>query len=398
MGKSRSERHDETNEFPQDPREEALMDQACTEAGMSDFGEPDVRGPLRAVLASHRMDARLSETGERILHNNMVRNLVNRLRVRDELKRRPEIERETIRRPLFIISLHRTGTTLLHKLLSMDPANRTPLLWEMHHPAPPPAPGDRETDPRIARLEESLKLLHAIAPGLSIKHPFEARGPEECRFILDQTLTSPSFVTNAHLPAYREWLDGQDMTPAYRYHRKVLQIFQSALPTERWVLKTPYHLYALNALMAVYPDARVVQTHRDPRELVPSFCSLMTEIRRLSSDHVDDAVVSREILDLLKTWTDRFMAARDGMDPDRFFDIRYDDLVRDPVGAVRSLYDAFGYDFDARLEGRMNEWLAGNPKDKHGAHRYTLEQFGLDGKMVDRAFETYRSRFDIRTS
>ncbi len=375
--------------------EESLMADACKKTGLSDWGDESFRVPFRKLLESFRADANMTYTGWLVTHSNISRILCSRLYIQDELNRHPEILQQEIHRPLFIISMPRTGTTLLHHLLSADSSNRSPLFWEMIHTAPPASAERCKTDPRIAEAEKLVQKLYKIIPDMKYKHSIKADSPEECRYLIDKSFTSLAFTSNNHLPMYFEWLDKQDMIPAYQYHRIQLQILQSGYTTERWVLKTPYHLYAMKALLTVYPDACVVQTHRDPCKSLPSLISLMHDVRSLTSEHVDVAGLSREILKNIKKRLDRYLKDRNSYDPARFIDIHYKDLVQDPIGTVRNMYEHFGYKYEDRFEERMRKWLAENSQHKHGVHRYSLEQFGLDQNTVESYFTDYCERFGI---
>lgn len=371
------------------------MAAASRKTGLSDWGDESFRIPFQILLESYRKDARLNFVGWLLLHRDLIKYLSNRLLIREELKRHPEILQKPVHRPLFIVSLPRTGTTLLQELLAHDPSNRSLLFWEAHRPSPSPDPHTRETDPRIKEAEKDLRYMHAMAPGYASMHLSLARGPHECIPLLSNSFASSSFYAFANLPRYAEWLREQDMLPTYLYYRQQLQILQWRCPGDRWLLKSPVHLYSLDELLAVFPDACIVQTHRDPLSIVPSGCSILSTIQGIRSDHVDPVHLSREWLRDMEFTMERVTKARDSADSARFFDVYYKDIVQDPIETVRHIYEHFRYDFTDRFEQGMCKWLAANPQHKHGVHRYSLEQFGLNKDIVNRYFAKYCERFHI---
>ncbi|MCP4107147.1 MAG: sulfotransferase [Desulfobacteraceae bacterium] len=387
----------QTNNTPDESEATAdsLMDAACKATGLSDWGDESIREPLHVLLESYRKDANLNSQGWLEVHQILIMHLGNRLRIQDELKRNSEILKQEIRKPLFIISLPRTGTTILHRLLAQDPSSRPLRYWEALSPAPPPELQTYDTDPRITAAENYLKGFYEAAPEFAAVHMVTARGEEECLFLLANTFKFPSFKLFGRLVQYFEWLDKQDMVSAYRYHRKQLQLLQLHIPTERWVLKTPWHTYALEALLAVFPDACIIQTHRDPLKVIPSYCSLIATFRGPHSDHLDLGVIGRECLHEWETLLNRTMKVRDTVDSARFLDVHYKDIVQDTVGSVRGIYEYFGYAYNDSFGEKMREYLVSNPKDKHGSHHYTLEQFGLNKEMVNQSFAAYCERFGI---
>ncbi|MCP4107429.1 MAG: sulfotransferase [Desulfobacteraceae bacterium] len=380
---------------PANRSEESLIADACRKTGLSDWGDESFRTALRVLLESYRKDADLNFIGWLKTHQRLLLHLTNRLYIQDALKRHPEILQEPICRPLFITGLPRTGTTLLHRLLSMAPYNRAPLSWETLSPAPPPDPRTRDTDPRIAEAEKILRNLYRTAPDFASIHPMQAKEPEECVALIMNTFAAPVFNIFANLTRYSKWLNEQDPVPIYRYYRQQIQLLQWQFSDCRWILKAPVHIYFMKGLLTMFPDACIVQTHRDPLRVIPSGCSLRATIRRTYSDHVDPSLIGQEFLHYLETVTERNIQIRKSADSAQFFDIHYKDIVQDPAGAVRRICGHFGYEFDSRFEEQIREYLDGNPKNKHGVHRYSLEQFGLTPEMVNSRFASYCERFGI---
>ena len=317
--------------------------------------------------------------------------LVNRLKIQADLTRHPAILDVPVSRPLFITGLPRSGTTLLHRLMSVDPAGRTLLLWETLEPSPPPLPETYTTDPRIARARRQMVLLHRLAPRLATAHEFDAESPEE-----DNALHSHAFAAGIlgflfDAPDYIRWLRDQDYTATYRYARQQLQLLSWKCRGEYWILKAPAHLFALEPLLAVFPDACIVMTHRDPLRVVPSVCSLAAALRGILTDRLDLRRLGAETLEALHVGPDRAIETRARSDPARFFDVSYDELIASPIETVHTVCRHFGLDCGPEYEARARRWLAENPQHKHGVHRYHLGDFGLDEATVERHFGGYRA-------
>jgi Sulfotransferase family len=377
--------------------EQGLLDAARRATQLDDLGDDGFREPFRMVLQGLEAEARLTLVGRMAARQDILGLLANRLRLEEDSKRHPEIGAQEVPRPLFIVGLPRTGSTLLHHLLAQDPASRVAQAWEVMSPSPPPEARTYRTDPRIAKAARQLAWFDALTPDFKAIHPLGAQLALECIAIMSPTFLASRFHTSYHVPTYQEWLERQDLRPAYRFHRRFLQQLQWRAPAQRWVLKAPAHLFGIRALLDVYPDAGVILTHRDPLEVVGSLASLTTALRGTFSDDVHPEQVGPE---MTRRWADGLARALrdrdDGLVPaDRFFDVRYVDLVRDPIGTVRSIYDHYGIRFTPAAEERMRRFLARHPKDKHGRHSYTLAEFGLNADEEAARYRTYRERFGL---
>jgi hypothetical protein len=375
--------------------ETSLLDRARRETGLSDFGDEGFREGLRVLLESYERDASLHTLGRLRARNDCTRLLSSALRIQRDLKRHPEILDERIRQPIFILGLPRTGTTLLHNLLAADPAHRSLRTWECLRPSPPPDASTLESDPRRAEAERGLASLAKLAPELAAIHKVEAAGPAECVALLRISFRTMAFETSYHVPGYSEWLDRQDMRPVYATYREVLQLLQWRCPGERWSLKSPAHLFALDALLEHFPDACIVQTHRDPSVAIASQCSLVAVLRAVSSDAVDPHAIGRDVPERFARGMERAMTVRETADPTRFYDVHYRDLLVDPLGVVRALYRNFGLELSDEAARRQRAWLAANPQGKHGSHQYAPEDFGLDAATQSRRWAAYRDRFGV---
>jgi hypothetical protein len=233
-------------------------------------------------------------------------------------------------------------------------------------------------------------------PGFKRMHPMGARLPQECVALTAHDFASMIFSTTHRVPSYQAWLDAADLRWVYASHRRQLQYLQWRCPAERWVLKSPGHLWALDALLAVYPEADIVQTHRDPLTVIASLASLVTVLRGMASDAADPVAIGAEWSERLASGLEHSMAARARLPEDaRVFDMHFADFIRDEIAMVRRIYEHFGRSLSPDAEARMRRFLAANPKDKHGAHRYTLAGAGLDAEAERRRYAGYQERFGI---
>ncbi|MFQ5773341.1 MAG: sulfotransferase [Kiloniellaceae bacterium] len=379
--------------------ESALLDEARQRASLDDFGGEAFREPLRVLLGAYEAEASLNLLGRLATRWETMQLLVNRLRLVEDRKRHPGIADQAIRRPMFIVGLPRSGTTLLHGLLAQDPANRAPLTWEAMYPPPPTNHGHPESNPQIAKADRQIRWFHRLAPEFRKIHPVAARLPQECIAITAHTFASPRFHTTYRIPSYQRWLDHYDQRPCYAFHRRFLQHLQYRSATERWVLKSPAHLFTLDRLFAEYPDALVVQTHRDPVTVLASVASLTAALQRVFSDFVDLPEIGAEVANRWERGVERAIRAREtlGSMRDQFFDVRYPNLVRDPVATVRRIYAHFDLPLGAEALARMKRFVAENPKSKHGDHSYSLSAFGLNREEEAARFRPYRERFGLES-
>ncbi len=361
--------------------------------GLSDLGGDEFLEPMGRFLAALDAEGGLSLIGRSAMRRLTLRVLEQRLRIAAALREFPGIRDVPVEAPMFILGLPRTGTTLLHNLLAQDPAARVPLLWELLRPAPPPEPLTRDTDPRIAVARGELAMVHEFVPDLLRIHPQDPTAPDECFHLL--AITFQNFIADisASCPSYLRWLLTSDMVPAYRYYRTTLQVLTWKVRGRYLVLKAPSHLFALDALLAVFPDARVVQTHRDPRQVAASCCSLFETARSLYTEGADLARLGETWLENWSTAMDRAMAARERAGAARFHDVAFEDLTADPMAVVRGIHARFGIETDQETDARMAAWLAMNPRDKHGVHTYSLSRYALDPDRVAERFSGYLARF-----
>lgn len=377
--------------------EESLVAAARRKTGLRDFVDESFRDPMRRMLTSLEQEARLHPLGRLTMRESLVRALVNRLRLEDLTRRHPEIGEIPVEAPVFVVGLQRTGTTMLQRLLTCEPRLREMTAWEGLNPAPFPnvasgrSPG---RDPRIRVAKTAERALRYLAPELFAIHPVEAEAPEEDIHLLDVTFVSPAVDAIARVPGYQAWFRQVDQLPAYRYMRRLMQLLLWQRGG-RWLGKTPHHMEYLDELLTVFPDARIVLTHRDPARTVASFCSMMAHSRAMFCDDVDPLEVGAQFSAKAIRAVDRLMDVRERRGEQHFLDVLYQDVVADPLKEVRRVYDFVGLDLAPATEAAMQAWLADNRQTKHGVHHYALADFGLDRAGLDPHFESYRSRFGV---
>ncbi|HTI21380.1 MAG TPA: sulfotransferase [Kutzneria sp.] len=369
---------------------EDLHASATKITGLADFGDDEYRDGLAVLLASYERDAGLTPLGNKVMRSFLRGALVSRLLSEAAWQQYPEHAEVPIERPIFVTGLPRTGTTALHRLLSADPAHQGLQVWLTEVPQPRPPRETWADNPVFQAIEENYRRHHVEHPEFMGLHYMSADEVEECWQLLRQSMRSISYECLAHLPTYSTWLAGQDWTEAYRRHRRNLQLIGLPDRDRRWVLKNPSHLFALDALLAAYPDALVIQTHRSPRSVIASVCSLNQQASAGWSTVFEGDVVGRDQFDLWARGLDRFTADRAKHDPAQFFDVRYRDLVGDPIGTMRAIYAHFGLPLTDRAEAAMAAIHADNSSgQRQPAHRYQLSDFGLTGEEVDERFADY---------
>jgi hypothetical protein len=369
-----------------------LIETAKRRCRLDDFGEGDFFEALSRLLESCQREARLNLIGKIALRTDVLQTLCSRLQMERDRQLYPNIAQQEIREPLFIVGLPRSGTTLLHSLLAADPEHRCPLMWEVRSPTPPTVADEKC---RIQRATRSCKFFNWLAPGFRYVHAVGAEVPQECISLMTPTFMSDQFDAMYYVPSYRAWFFEQDLRPAYEYHRRFLQHLQFRRAARRWILKAPTHMFAMPALLSVYPDALFVQTHRTPVDAMASVSSLVTILRSAFSDAVDPVTVCREAIHYWSATMDKFLNERDRLASKRICDVEFDEISRDPIAAIRRIYDYFGWSLSKQAEQRMRALVASHAERQPGNHRYHLSQFGSSAEEVLSAFAPYCQRFGL---
>ena len=369
-----------------------LIETAKRRSGLDDFGEGAFFEALSRLLESSQDEARLNLIGKIALKTDVLETLCARLQMERDRRLYPDITRREIHEPLFIVGLPRSGTSVLHRLLGADPEHRSPLMWEVRSPSPPTRDDEKL---RIQRATQSCNFFNWLVPTFRYVHTVGAEVPQECVSLMTPTFLSDQFDAMYYVPSYRAWFFRQDLRPAYKYHRRFLQHLQFRRPGRRWILKAPTHMFAMPALLSMYPNALFVQTHRTPVDSMASVASLVTILRSAFSDAVDPLIVCREAIDYWSETMDKFLRERDRLPKNRICDIQYDDIRRQPIDAVRRIYEFFGWSLSQEAEQRMRVLVASQAERQSANHRYDLSQFGSSAEEVLSVFATYCQRFGL---
>ena len=375
---------------------EQILERAVEATGLDDAGGDSWREGLRILLDTLDHAPGVTESGRGDLHRQFAEALANRLRVIDYHARHPELADERIERPLVILGLPRTGTTVASCLLDQDPRRRSLLNWEASNSIPPATTATLRTDPRcLAKKAELDDFARALAESQTpVPHWEDADGPTECTFVQNQDFKA--FLWDAFMPTseYADWLLHTDMSSAYTYERSVLQLLQSQAPGA-WSLKMPSHAVHIEALLAAFPDVRIVWAHRDPFKATASALSMNHLAKSMLVSQPDVAALAATVLQQVRAHVERPLSARRRIGDDRFFDLHYADLLVDPIGQMRMLYDWAGDELTDDVERSMLGWLERNPQDRFGVRPYSLEDYGLHVTDLAPVFDEYLSTFDV---
>jgi Sulfotransferase family len=367
-----------------------LHESASRLVGLDDFGVDDdnYREGLEVILDSYRREAGLTPFGSKICRVYLRGALAARLMAEAGWKRYPQYADVPIEQPIFVTGLPRTGTTALHRLLGADPSHQGLQMWLAEFPQPRPPRVTWEDNPVFAQLNAEFERHHIENPEFMGLHFMSADEVEECWQLLRQSLHAVAYETLAHLPSYAQWLAKEDWTPVYRRYRKNLQLIGLNDPGKRWVLKNPSHLHALDALMATFPDALVVQCHRPAETLMASMCSLAEAATEGWSTTYVGATIGADSLDTWARGLERFNAVRAEHDPAQFCDVDYKDFVADPIGTVERIYEYFGLSLTDGTLQEMHKIHAESQKGPRAPkHTYRLEDYGLTAELVKARFE-----------
>lgn len=382
-------------------RRDRLIAAAIEAAGSDDFGADTWREGLDLYLASLVESAQLNEIGAGVAEDGVVNDLATRLRLEAWRKTHPAVAEQEIRRPIIIVGQPRTGTTILLDLMAQDPNNRAPLSWEVERPVPAPQTATYATDPRIAEAQAQFDLVDSFIPGFASFHELGAELAQEDVRIFTGDFKSMQHSLQFEVPAYNRWLLHEaDMAEAYAYHRKFLQHLQSEHHGERWLLKSPAHLWSLPELIAEYPDAIVIQNHRDPLKVIASLSALGASLREMTTDHFEVTRLAAQYSEDIVLGLDRALEARRAgvFAPGQVIDIRYQDIRHDLIAAVGRIYDQIGLELTADAEKRMRAHLDAHPGDQGGSlKRYTFAETGLVEAELRERVREYQEYFDVES-
>ncbi|RDI65267.1 sulfotransferase family protein [Nocardia pseudobrasiliensis] len=365
---------------------EDLHASATKACGLTDFGSDDYLEALGVLLESYRRDADLTELGSKMNRYFLRGALVARALSEASWRAHPEYAETPVTRPIFVTGLPRTGTTALHRLLAADPRHQALEMWLTEFPQPRPPRETWADNPIYQRIDAGFAQHHVENPEFMGLHFMNAAEVEECWQLLRQTVKSVSYECLSYLPTYSNWLRGRDWTDVYARHRKNLQLIGLG-DARRWILKNPSHLFALDALMAVYPDALVIQTHRAPTTVLASACSLSEHAARGWSNTFSGKVIGETQLELWSRGLREFTAARARYDRSQFIDVDFGDLRADPLGTVENIYRTFGIELTEAARAAMAALDEDSRTgDRKPVHRYSLADYGLTEAQVEEYF------------
>ena len=373
---------------------DALIAQALRRRKRRDFSDRSFVEPLQRLLAAYEAEADLNLFGRLAARFDVLRCLDNLLLFDIAQETNPDIVRCAITRPIFITGLPRSGSTFLHTLLALDPANAVPRCWQTMYPLPLMRRGSPR-DRRKEQVERQLRFFRRLSPELDGLHPLEAEAPQECTEMTAQVFQSLRFDTTHRVPSYQNWLESRGHFEAYRFHKRFLQHLDAQAPGRRWILKCPDHVFALDAIAAVYPDAELVFLHREPVDVLASVAKLTELLRRPFTHAIDREAIGRQINERWTDGAERMVAELRGPRAGRILNLHHRDVVSRPMETIASLYRHYGLTLSDDARDRMQVYLQRSPHGGYGRHDYDLGEFGLDPAALRALFARYRETFGI---
>ncbi len=366
--------------------------------GSDDFGDTSYLEGLRVLLDGYQNEARFNAHGAAMARQMSLEILVKRLRSEKQWREAPEILERRIERPIVICGLIRTGSTALHHLMGQDPDLQVLQYWLGAQPQPRPAREEWASHPDFQRAGAEIQLMYDADPSLKAVHMMAPEAPEECRQLLVQQFTDDGFEVNNHLPSYSAWYEQVDMRPSYQRHRDLLKLIGAGDASRPWLLKYPVHLRFLDQFLDVYPDACIVQTHRDPLAVFPSYLSLITGFRSLVERDIDPVEIARRQLELWTRGAEHGIEVRRQRDPGQFYDLHFADFMNDPIRAVQDIYAHFGRELSEAGEAQLRAWRRDHPQHKHGKHEYKrdAESAGVSQAEILERFGPYMDHFGMK--
>jgi hypothetical protein len=378
--------------------EERLHDVVAKLVGSADVGGDDYRPGLRALLRSIDYDTRLNERGRRDAWGRLIEVLAARARAVRSMKDNPGFERTVIHKPIVITGVPRTGTTALHKLMAVDPQVQGLESWLLSSPMPRPPRAEWDSHPQFLRTADEIAARYELSPGAKAAHARAAEEVDECLAILAQGFASNYWASCWMVPSYDAWWQTQSERPAYQHLRRVIQLVGSNEPEKRWLLKNPGHIANLDLLFEIFPDARVIQTHRDPAKAIPSLTALLGQFIdpvETGRNHLRGSIIAhRETEKWAKAVHDCEAVRRSH--PGQVMDVIHTDFHRDPIGVVQLIYDFCELTLSDEVEAAMRARISDDPERSHGTHRYDVADYGLSEDDIRDRFGSYIDRYDLR--
>jgi hypothetical protein len=376
---------------------ETLHEIAIEETGLSDFGDPAYMTGLRVILEALDKACDLNELGKYAAPIKLVNMLKQRLWAEQAFKNKPELADIKIVKPLVITGMVRTGSTALHYLMARDPNRQHLQYWLAENPRPRPPRSEWEKDQNFQNSKNNLDMMYEFSPKLKTIHYMAADWPEECGHLMAQTFTDDFWQCGRKASHYNEWYEQADLVPTYKQHKRMLQLIGSNEPEKPWLLKYPVHLKHLDSFLAVYPDAQIIWTHRDPAAVMSSYVSLIEGFRAMSVEpaSIDRNDILREQMEIWANATERAMAVRKKYPQAQFYDLYFDDFINDSVSEVKKAYAQFGIEWTPECETALTQWDAENPQNRHGKHGHSMEGLQMSREQVLERFMPYIKHFGI---
>jgi len=374
----------------------SILDAAQRSTGLDDWGDDHFLTPMRQVVDAVRAEEDFTPLARVILRQSWIRAVQNRLHLQRYLQRHPEVHDVAVKRPIFVLGFPRTGTTLLQHLLALDPTRRGLQIWELTHPVPSVEDPHEERRTSIRNIDWMLRAAYQLAPEMGEVHYVDSTTLEECWYLFANSFAVMNWDLQSGLVDYGNWLsESWDMRPAYAEYATLLKLRLSRVPAQQLVLKCPEHLWFIDALLDTFPDACIVWTHRDPYPTIASYCSLMSMQWRTLFGRIHGARIGRHMEMRLLQGIERALAARAEADPSRFYDVRFRDLVSDPVAVVQDIHRHFDLSWTDQAAARARAYLDEERQDARGKHKYDPNTYGLDRDRVQRKYARYIDRFGV---
>ncbi|NNC38093.1 MAG: sulfotransferase [Acidimicrobiales bacterium] len=378
------------------PNRGILVEQAVAETGLSDFGDPWFFGHIDVLIPALNNEAKLSEAGEFGARHMIVSSLVKRLRHIDLIKQNPEILDEEVNVTAVLSGLPRTGSTMLHRMLTAAPQLTGVRWYETQNYVPLEGESRDDPTPRLEAAKGVLAYMLDALPELMSIHPMSIEQPDEEVIILGQLFSSSMIESTYFVPSYAAWLWEQDASQAYADLIQILKSLQWQDPSRKaksWVLKTPGHLMAMDVVLDAFPEAKIVMTHRDPVTTLPSYCSMEASLYKLGSDDISSKMIGEYWQERLKQWLGKFMAVRTEVGDERFIDIDYKELTTHASEQGARVLEFAGIPMSSEIKEGMSDWIEANRREHRAAHKYTLEDFGLDADDIRHTYSSYIDAF-----
>jgi Sulfotransferase family len=371
-----------------------LEDGARAATGLDDFGSSYYREGLMRTVAALNTEAELNDLGRVMQHATISNALIQRLKIVETYKQHPEIADEVVDGPVVVLGLPRTGTTALSQLVSADPQFRSLRTWESQAPTPPPESATQHSDPRIAQCAGGIAMISQMFPDFQAMVSSEPEAATECQDLMGMSFRTFHFDGVVRVPSYVEWMLHSDMRETYAFHRDVLKLLQWHCKPNLWHLRTPVHMFALDAFVEAYPNARFLWSHRDPAKVLGSVCSLIAYVRSWSSDRREPEELGAEQLAWWAEGMRRAMEFRSKFGDDRFVDVPFAALQTDPIDTIADSYEKLGLEFTDSARAKVRRWADEHKPGHRGTHSYELADYGLTQEQVREAFGDYIATYD----